>query len=96
MNRSAFEEEVLGFVCDDYEAPHTIASDMARELRRPITEAEVREALLSLACKGQVFTFKVDRAASRLIPIDVEDAAIEPEPWFLAKPEFGGREDKAI
>jgi len=46
---SAFELEVLGWVADDYEAPHTITGDIARETGRSTTEAEVRAALLALA-----------------------------------------------
>jgi hypothetical protein len=94
MDQGGFEEEVLGFVCDDYEAPSTITKDMSRELRRAITESEVRTALLSLAEKGMVKTFAVDAAKGRLVPVTLDVARLEADPWFIAKPEFGGRAGK--
>lgn len=91
MNQGAFEEDVLGFVCDDFEAPRTIASDIARELGRPITEVEVRGALLSLAAKGQVQAYIFDKARNRYVPVGSAAAMHEADPWFLATPKFGGR-----
>lgn len=45
MTLSAIEEEVLWSCGDDYEAPHTITAQVAREMERPITESEVRAVL---------------------------------------------------
>ena len=92
MTQSAFEKEVLGFVCDDYEAPHTIAIDIARELGRPITEAEVRVALLALAAKGQVQAYVLDKASNRYVPISSSAASHESDAWFMATVAAGGRE----
>ena len=90
--QGTFEEEVLGFVCDDYEAPHTIAIDIARELGRPITEVEVRTALLALAAKGQVQAYVFEKASNRYIPISSYAASHEPDAWFMATVAAGGRE----
>src|SRR5258708_3989376 len=46
---TSFEDEVLGRISSDYEAAHTNADDIARDLKRPVTQAEVLAALLSLA-----------------------------------------------
>ena len=91
MDQRAFEEEVLGFVCDDYEAPSSITKDMSRILGRDITEQEVRAALLSLATKGKVLTYAVDEEKRQLVPVTLEAAMREADPWFIAEPEFGGR-----
>jgi hypothetical protein len=82
MNVNAFEEEVLGMCGNDYEAPHTIASDLARELKRPVTESEVRGAFLSLAEKGLVDAYSVDKSANRLLPISRTEAARDESAWF--------------
>jgi hypothetical protein len=80
---SAFELEVLGFVADDYEAPHTITSDIARELQRTTTEAEVLAALLSLARAGMVQPYVYDSGGSRYRAISAQEAASAKDPWFL-------------
>jgi hypothetical protein len=80
---SAFELEVLGFVADDYEAPHTIAGDIGRELQRPTTEAEVLAALLSLARTGLVQSYVYDSSGSRYRAISAKEAASAKDPWFL-------------
>ena len=95
MEKSSVEEVVLGFVCDDYEAPHTIASDIARELGRPIGEAEVRHALLALAANGRVQTFAFDKKANRYLPISSSNASQEPNAWFMATPAADGRASDA-
>jgi hypothetical protein len=81
---SAFELEVLGFVADDYEAPHTIAEDIARELQRPTTEAEVLAALLSLARTGLVQSYVYDSGGSRYRAISAKEASLAQDPWFMA------------
>jgi hypothetical protein len=81
---SAFELEVLGFVADDYEAPHTIASDIARELQRPTTEAEVLAALLALARTGMVQSYVYESGGSRYRAISAQEAASAKDPWFMA------------
>ena len=83
-NHSTFELEVLGFVAADYEAPHTIAGDIARELQRPTTEAEVLAALLALARTGMVQSYVYDSGGSRYRPITPQKAASAKEPWFMA------------
>lgn len=90
LDQHGFEEEVLGFVCDDYEASSTITKDMSRELGRSITEDEVRSALLSLAAKGIVLAFRAEQTHG-MVPISADAAKLEVDPWFIAKPEHGGR-----
>jgi hypothetical protein len=81
---SAFELEVLGFVADDYEAPHTIARDIARELQRPTTDGEVLAALLSLARSGLIQSYVYDSGGSRYRAISAKEASSTKDPWFMA------------
>ncbi|MGA8005126.1 MAG: hypothetical protein WCA17_03420 [Burkholderiales bacterium] len=85
MNRhSAFELEVLGWVANDYEAPHTIAGDIARETGRLTTECEVRAALLALAQSGMVQAYAYDARANCYKPITHSEAASTDDPWFMS------------
>jgi hypothetical protein len=85
MNRhSAFELEVLGWVANDYEAPHTITGDIARETGRVTTEAEVRAALLALAQSGMVQAYAYDAHTNRYKPITHGEAATTDDPWFMS------------
>jgi hypothetical protein len=83
MNVTAMEDEVLGRCADDYEAPHTITSDIARDLERPITEAEVRAAFVSLAAKGLVQAYVYEASNSRYVEISSIAAAGEATAWFF-------------
>jgi hypothetical protein len=80
---SAFELEVLGWVADDYEAPHTITQDIARESGRPTTEAEVRAALLALVQSGLVQAYVHDPQAQRYKPVTYTEASSADDPWFM-------------
>jgi hypothetical protein len=40
---TALQREVLSRVAEDYEAAHTITSDIARDLGRAVSEVEVRQ-----------------------------------------------------
>src|SRR5258706_323087 len=82
----AFELDVLGWVLDDYEAPHTIATDIARELKRPTSEAQVRAALLGLAQKGMVQAYLYEPSSQRYKPVSHSEAQAAAEPWFMATP----------
>ena len=82
--RSALELEVLGSVGDDYEAPHTIASDIARETGRSITEIEVRAVLLALARSGLVQAYAYDAEAARYRPITYDEAVRIHDAWFMS------------
>lgn len=84
---STFELEVLAYVADDYETPHTLAEDIARELNRPIAEAEVLTALLALAKSGLVQAYVYDQDSRHYRPISAHDARKEHEPWFMATAE---------
>jgi len=53
-NSSAIQHEVLNRVAEDYEAAHTITADIARDLGKAVSEAEVKQALLALARAGDV------------------------------------------
>ena len=81
---TTFELEVLGFVADDYEAPHTIAEDIARELKRPTSESEVLSALLALAHTGMVQSYVYDSSGSRYRAITAQEAASAKNAWFMA------------
>ena len=84
---SAFELQVLGYVEDDHESPHTIAEDIALELKRPIAEPEVLAALLALAKSGLVQAYAYDQEGRRYQPISAKAARKEHEPWFMATAE---------
>jgi hypothetical protein len=81
---SAFELEVLEYVADDYEAPHTIASDISKALNRGISEADVRAALLALARNGRVQAYAYDAERKRYSPISASDAQASESAWFMA------------
>jgi hypothetical protein len=83
MKLPAMEDEVLGRCADDYEAPHTIAGDISRDLHREVTEAEVRAAFLSLASKELVQAYVVDRATNRYVPISGAVAERDHHAWFF-------------
>lgn len=83
MNLSAIEDEALGRCADDYEAPHTIAGDITRDLGRPVSEPEVRAAFLSLAAMGLVQAYRFDVSSNRYVSISSANASRENEPWFL-------------
>ena len=80
----AFEMEVLGWVTEDYEAPHTIADDIARELNRATSESEVRAALVALAQSGMVQAYVYESQSHGYKPISASEAATTEAPWFMA------------
>jgi len=81
---SAFELQVLGWIADDFEAPHTITSDIARDLKRSVSEAEVRAALLALAQSGLVQAYLYEPAGRRYKPIPYREAEAAEDVWFMA------------
>ena len=81
---SAFELEVLGWVADDYEAPHTITGDIARETGRSTTEAEVRAALLALAQSAMVQAYVYDAQTQSYKPVTYREAAMATDAWFMS------------
>jgi hypothetical protein len=82
-DRASFELEVLGMVADDYEAPHTISSDLARELGRPVAEGDVRTALLALVEQGLVQAYVYEPSSRRYRSIPAADARSTKEVWFM-------------
>jgi hypothetical protein len=84
MNQATFTIEVLGMLGSDYEAPRTIASDLSRDLGRPVTEVEVRAALVSLALKGWAQAALLEASTGRYAPIEGAEAVDEPGAWFMA------------
>ncbi|MGH7604122.1 MAG: hypothetical protein ACRENK_09020 [Gemmatimonadaceae bacterium] len=83
---STFELEVLEYVADDYEAPHTIAGDISNALKLTIAEADVRLALLALAHNGLVQAYTYDAERERYSPISASEAQASQDPWFMATP----------
>ena len=80
---SAFELEVLAWVAEDYEAPYTIAGDIARELGRYVSEAEVRTALLGLARQALVQAYVFEAGENRYRPVNLTEAQATTEAWFM-------------
>ena len=81
------QDEVLGRCADDYEAPHTIAGDIARKLGRPIPEAEVLAAFLSLASIGLVQSYVFEASDGSYVPISVAEASQQDAVWFMISAE---------
>lgn len=84
MKQGAFAIEVLGMLGNDYEAPQTIAGDLSLDLGRPVSEAEVRVALLELSLKGWAQAFRFDAASRQYVAIEAAEAANEQSAWFMA------------
>jgi hypothetical protein len=81
---SALQQEVLSRVAEDYEAAHTITSDIARDLGRAVSEVEVRQLLLALAYSGAVQAYVYDAGTQRYRTVSPAEAAAAKEPWFMA------------
>jgi hypothetical protein len=79
-----FEEDVLGRVSEDYEAARTIRGDIERDLKRPVSEAEVLRALLDLAHGGFVQAYIYEATENRYRAISPSEAEQAQEPWFLS------------
>ena len=72
---------------NDYEAPHTITADLARNLGRSVAESEVRSAFLSLASKGLVQAYVYDASIGEYVPISSIAASVEHSVWFMTNAE---------
>jgi hypothetical protein len=90
VSLSAFELEVLDRVIADYEAVHTIQSDIARDLGRPVSTDEVATALLGLVRAALVEPFVYDAGASSYRCARVDQNPIT-DLWFLATEEGRSR-----
>jgi hypothetical protein len=85
-NVDHFELDVLDWVLVDYEAPHTIAAEIGRELQIPVQEAEsrVKDTLIRLAERGLVQAYVYQASTHRYESITPGEARLAAEPWFLA------------
>jgi hypothetical protein len=81
---TSLQREVLSRVAEDYEAAHTITADISRDLNRPVSEGEVKQALFSLARVGLVQAYLYDANARRYKKIDSAEAESAEEPWFMS------------
>jgi hypothetical protein len=79
-----FEREVLGWLLDDYESPTSIAGDIARELGRSVTEAEVSETLRVLVQKGLAAAFRYNKEAEAFERIGLSSNMASDGLWYLA------------
>ncbi|MFO1303888.1 MAG: hypothetical protein U1F54_09165 [Burkholderiales bacterium] len=77
-----FELTVLGAVANDYEAVHTIRSDLERDLGRPVSENELGAALIRLATAGLVDALVYDPNARRYRRVDLAEHSAS-ELWFF-------------
>jgi len=78
------EQEVLDRIADDYEAAHTITTDIVRDSGRSVSEDEVRRALIKLAHQGLIQAYLYNDHAQRYQSIRPIDAEAEKQPWFKA------------
>ena len=76
--------EVLSRVAEDYEAAHTITADIARDFRRPVSEAEVRVALLELARAGSVQAYVYETSTQQYREVSPAEAEAAKVAWFMA------------
>ena len=81
---TALQREVLSRVAEDYESAHTITTDIARDLGRAVSEAEVTQALLELARIGAVQAYVYDTSAQRYRTVSPAEAEAAKEAWFMA------------
>jgi hypothetical protein len=81
MTISEFELMVLNFVCDDYEAVHTIRDEIARDAGRAVSDDEIAAALVNLTNAGLIDVFILDQKSARKTKVD---AAPIQDLWFLA------------
>ena len=72
IKQSAFEFEVLQFVSNDYEASHTIAVDLSRELGRLVTEDEIDKALQNLTRRGLVHAYVYESEKCDYIRVELD------------------------
>lgn len=86
MSLSPFQLEVLNWVLMDYEAPHTIAKDISREIGRPVSEVETLNALVALAEAGLVQAFVYEDVSQRYEAIELGRFQSAEEVWFAATP----------
>ncbi|WP_139225056.1 hypothetical protein [Dokdonella immobilis] len=82
---SELEQHVLNAASDDYEAPHTIANDLALYLGRAVSEEDVATAFVRLARLELVQAFQYNSIAQQFQPVPASAIATVEEPWFLAK-----------
>jgi hypothetical protein len=81
---ASFDLEVLELVVNDYEAPHTIIEEIARDLGRPVSEAEVLESLLRLVKSGKVQAYLFDRGCEQFRLVNASEAGKTHDLWFMA------------
>ena len=88
IEKATFDDEVLERVADDFEAPHTIATDLARDLGREVTDYEVLQALLALATSGQVQAFVYETTKQDFVPVVISEVVSRETLWFKARKKF--------
>jgi hypothetical protein len=79
---NAFELDVLGRVADDYEAVHTIRSDIERDLARTVSASEIEVALVRLVEAGFVDAYSYDAQGHAYGKVNIGSAPAA-ELWFL-------------
>jgi hypothetical protein len=90
-----FQREVLRWIGDDYESPASISGDIARELGRPVTEAEVSAALQVLVQHGLVAAFRYDNEAQAFERVELGPHLASEKLWYLALPRGRTESDHA-
>ncbi len=84
VGEDEFRECVLGFISNDFEAPATIAGDIASAMGCGVTEAEVLGALLELARHGRAQAYLYNAGLNRYDPVEV-DKTPRDQLWFKAR-----------
>jgi hypothetical protein len=79
-----FDQLVLDASYNDYEAPHTIASDLSAILGRTVEEQEVHSAFSRLTQLGLVQAFQFDATTQQYWSVQLASLAGIQELWFLA------------
>lgn len=71
------------------------SGDLARDLKRSVSDSEVRAAFLSLAARGLVNAYIFDQSRNRYVPISTSAAQTEDAVWFMISNEGLVRENEA-
>jgi hypothetical protein len=84
MVLTRYESSALNLILDDYEAPNTIANNVAQDLGHFVAEQEVMEALTALTIRGLATAFSYDPSSQSFCVINVEEIKETNNLWFMA------------
>jgi hypothetical protein len=81
---SNLDQQVLRWASDDFEAPHTIASNVSSDLGCVVDEQEILSSFVRLSHLRLVQPFQYDPEAQQFFPVQLGALSKTADPWFLA------------